>query len=249
MAENDRLRREMKAEIAKREEAQRAVQTQKPRLEYLQTENSRLTNAKAHDDGIIQRRDRKIEELKSDLDAERQRRKLGEQRAHDAERQRDQCQEISRSETQAAQEQARHATIHAEILQTSHQQLSKEYKQRVATTVKAIKDLTDERDQDRKKLAKLDVVTDQMRHESETMRRSVADLTNACNRFRKEKAQQFNDYETEADTMRSTLTTANARNQKLQDDLSDTVGRMRWVMALDKLETNSGRQPRNDTET
>lgn len=245
MAENDRLRREVKAEIVKREELQQNLQTQKPKLDHLQAENARLANIKTMDDNIIQRRDRKIEELRNDIEAERQKRLAFESRAQVAERRREETESTSRVELQTANEQARHASVHAEILQTSHQQLAREYRQRVSTTTQAIKDLSDERDEDRRRLAKLDVVTEQMRQETETTRRQFAELSSIWQRYRREKNEQFAEYETSASAMQESASNNDDHNHRLQSEMQQLMGRMRWLMKLDKM-----RNPANeDTPT
>ncbi|KAG9887124.1 hypothetical protein KCU94_g16847, partial [Aureobasidium melanogenum] len=167
MAENDRLKREIKAEAAKREELQRTANAQKPRLEALQAENARLSHCKAVDESVIKRRDRKIEDLKAELDIERQKRESLEHRVEEAERKMGEYQEHSNKEVQQAVEEAKHATTHASILETSHRQLSSEYRQRIAAANKQLRELSDDREEDRKRLIKLDVVNHQMRQESE----------------------------------------------------------------------------------
>ena len=235
MAENDRLRREIRSEIAKREELQRSVQTQKPKLESLQAENSRLTNIKTMDDSVIMRRDRKIEELKNELEVERKKREALEGRAEEAERQRDQYEEHSNKELQAANEQAKHATAHADILQTSHKQLSTEYRQRTATIHKALRDLNEDKEEDRKKLAKLDVVTNQMRQESEKMRKVYGELLDVWERFDEEKTSQLEGLEDDVRRLKANAAEKETDNLHLWQEMQEAMGRMRWVMGLETL--------------
>lgn len=240
MAENDRLRREMKAEIAKREELQRAAQTQKPKIDSLQAENSRLSNIKAMDDSIIKRRDRKIEDLKAELEVERKKREMFERRAQDAERGLDERDEHNKQELQSAIEQAKHASTHAAILEISHKQLAAEYRQRTATINKSIRDLLEGRDADKKKLAKLDVVTNQMRQELERIRKLYSELLVVWEKFRDTKSQEVDEIMEGVEELKQSERTNNERNNSLRDDMEKIMGQMKWVMGVQKAVSEDG---------
>lgn len=243
MAENDRLRREIKAEIAKREELQRAVNTQKPKLEALETENARLTNIKSMDDNIITRRDRKIEELKAELEAERTKREAAEARATEAEQQRDTTLDANRKELQQEREKARHATVHAEILQTSHQQLSREYRLRISTTSRTLRDLNHDRDEDRKRLARLDIVCNQMRQETERMRKLHQDLVSVWHRFEAQKNAEVERLGNNAAIAYGAIETREKDNHLLAEQMTDVLARMKWVIRMDGLTRGSDSPP------
>lgn len=240
MAENDRLRREMRAEITKREELQRSMQNQRPKLEGLQTENSRLSNAKAMDDNIIKRRDRKIEELRTELSIERRKRETFQQQAQEAERRRENHEEDTNEKLQQAAEEAKHAMTHASILETSHKQLAAEYRQRTATINKTLKHLLDDKAENVKKLAKLDIVTDQMRQESERLRKIHSDMLAVWEKFEGDK---HDDVETLMNDLRQLKDKDSERerwNQRLWDDMRDVMGQMKWIMTLKKHANENG---------
>jgi hypothetical protein len=67
MADSDRLKRELKEQVIKAEELQRSLQTYKPRIEALQTENENLSHARGVDQALLARRDRMIADLKEEL--------------------------------------------------------------------------------------------------------------------------------------------------------------------------------------
>jgi len=240
MAENDRLRREMKAEIAKREELQRSLQTQKPKLEGLQAENARLTNIKTMDDNIISRRDRKIEELRKELDVEKSKRESLGRQAEEADRRRQALEESSRQDILAATEKERHASTHADILQTSHERLATEYRQRTATIHKSLKELHEEKEQDRRKLAKMDVVTNQMRQEAERMRKANAEIMSAWNKLDSEKTSQVEELEDDVRHLKGVAAEKERKNELLSQAMEDVLGQMRWVMRLEKLKADGG---------
>ncbi|PSK42149.1 hypothetical protein B9Z65_4063 [Elsinoe australis] len=243
MAENDRLRREIKAEITKREELGRAVSTAKPKLEKLEAENARLVNIKGMDDGIIRRRERKIEEMRVELEVERKKREEAERRANDAERERDETAEVGRKELAMVREEARHASVHAEILQTSHGQLAKEYRQRIAGLNKSLRDLEGQKEEDRKRLARLDVVAGQMRGETERMKKMHSDLIGVWQKFESAKNLEVESIEDGARKMSVGLAEKEEETLKLAEDMVEVMGRMKWVINLDSLEKGAHSPP------
>ncbi|KAF4553546.1 Hypothetical protein D9617_6g092770 [Elsinoe fawcettii] len=243
MAENDRLRREMKAEITKREELARAVATAKPKVEKLETENARLMNVKGMDDAVIKRRERKIEELKAELESERTRREDAEKRAADSEKEKDEVVEALRKDLAVTREEARHSNVHAEILQTSHAQLAKEYRQRVAGLHKSLRDLEGQKEEDRKRLARLDVVGGQMRGEVERMRRMHAELLNVWHKFETTKNLEVEGMEEGARKLSVGIDEKEKEKVKLAEDMVEVMGKMKWVLNLDSLQRGAHSPP------
>lgn len=248
MAENDKLRREIKTEIMKREELLRTVNTQKPKLEALQADNTRLTNIKVIDDNMLERRDRKIEELKAELEAERLKRSAAEKRAIEAEQQKEMSQDATRKELQQEREKARHATVHAEILQTSHQQLSREYRQRISTTNKAVRDLNHDKEGDRKRLARLDIVCNQMRQEGERMRKLHNDLTSVWHRFQTQKNDEVERLNSNAQKTLNSIDKRERENVRLGEDMERVLTRMKWVIRMDGVDKGHDSPPPSGDE-
>lgn len=240
MAENDRLRREMKAEIAKREELQRTAQAQKPRLEALQAENARLSHCKAVDESVIKRRDRKIQDLKAELDIERQKRESLEGRVQEAERKMGEYEEHSNKEVQQAIEQAKHATTHASILETSHRQLSSEYRQRIASVTKQVQQLADEKQDARKALVRLDVVNHQMRQESEKSRKLYTELSSLWEKFKLEKNAEVEGVVREVRELRQGAEDKGALIETTLEEMTEVMNRMKWCMAVQKVASENG---------
>ncbi|KAL1297687.1 hypothetical protein AAFC00_006237 [Neodothiora populina] len=247
MAECDRLKRDLRSEVAKREELQRAAQTHKDRLESLHAENARLSNAKTMDDNMIKRRDRKIEELKNELDIERQKRESLESRVQDAERKQEEQEQHSNERLQRYLEEAKQATTSAAIYQTSHKQLREEYQQRIATSHRSLRELHDKREEDqkerardRKKMLKIDVVNQQMSQELEKTRRAHNDLVAASERDREEKAAQVEKLLAELDTFRENDRRREHTFEQKLAEMQDTVNQMKWVMAVKKVSDENG---------
>lgn len=240
MAENDKLKREIKAEAAKREELQRTANAQKPRLEALQAENARLSHCKAVDESVIKRRDRKIEDLKAELDVERQKRESLEHRVQDAERKMGEYQEHSNKEVQQAVEEAKHATTHASILETSHRQLSSEYRQRIAAASKQLRELSDDREEDRKRLTKLDVVNHQMRQESEKARKLYNELLAASDRYKAEKDSEVDGVLGDVRQLKGGISEREGELETTLEEMHKVMNRMKWLMNMQKVNNENG---------
>jgi len=243
MSENDRLKREHRSTTAKCDEVTRALEATKPALDALRAENSRLTNIKSMDDNIILRRDRKIAELKAEIEVEKQKRLAAETRAAEADRAREDGDESSRKQLQAALEDSKHATTHADILKTSHQQLSREYRTRLASTTKHLRELTDDRDEDKRKLAKMDVVVNMMKKEMERTRKHHQEYLVVSSKLEEAKTEKIEELEEEAAHMRKLVGKREEENLKLTEDMVETLGRMKWLMQMQKARESAVSPP------
>ena len=225
MSENDRLKRDLNAQVTKCQDLEKSLQTYKPQIEALRAENDNLSHARGVDSSLISRRDRKIEELKRELGEERERRERAEALARVREREREEGVESARREVQRLAEESRHATLHAEILETSHKQLSAEYRARAEKWKKDLQTISEQRTADRERLERLDVVAEQMRTEVERSRKVNADIIEAWERLRganEEKLRGLVD-ETEEE---------NQRVRQMSEEMDKVVGEMRWVMGV-----------------
>lgn len=225
MTENDKLKRDLNAQIIKCQELEKSLQTYKPQIEALRQENDNLSHARGVDSSLISRRDRKIEELKADLASERQRRERAESMARQIEKEKDDVEEQSRRDMQSLTESTKHATVHAEILETSHKQLTAEYRARAEAFRKDLSAVNDSRDQDRQKLARLDVVADQMRQELERSRKLNGEIMDAWEKLREENDVRIQGIEDESSQETD-------RSRKLSVEMDTVVKEMRWLMGV-----------------
>ncbi len=227
MTENDRLKREVNEQRIKCQELEKSLQTYKPQIEALRQENDNLSHARDVDSGLITRRDRKIEELKADLATERQRREKAESLARQRQQEKDDHEEQSRRDMQQMTESTKHATLHAEILETSHRQLAAEYRARAAAWKTDLGQVTEAREQDRQKLGRLDVVSDQMRQELERARKLNGDILELWEGMRGEN-------ETRLKSMEEETGSENEKTRKLSMEMDRVVNEMKWLMGVKK---------------
>lgn len=227
MAENDRLKRELELQLLRSQELERNLQTMRPQIEALRTENENLNHANSMDEAILARRDRKIEQLKEEVATERSRREASDLLARKLERQNEATQEMSKRDVQLAQEEAKHSTTHASILEQSHRQLSSEYRQRAERWRKDITAMQTQQQADAEKFARLDVVGEQMRSELERARKIQAEFVERWDEYQKANEDWKAGLEGVADF-------ENSKMRKLSEEMETVTNRMKWVMALDK---------------
>ena len=225
MSENDKLKRDFNAQITKCADLEKSLQTYKPQIEALRQENDNLSHARGVDSSLISRRDRKIEELREELRVERGRREKAETLARTREREKEAIEEEARREVGELRERERHATVHAEILETSHRQLQAEYRARAEAWRKDIEAINEQREQDRQRLARLDVVAEQMRQELERSRKCNADVVESWEGLREANGAKMAGMEEE--TRRE-----NERVRVLSGEMKRVVHEMRWVMGI-----------------
>lgn len=228
MAENDRIKRDLTASAQKAEELQRNLQTYKPQLEALRTENDNLKHVRGVEESLLGRRDRRIEELKAEVASERARREAAERRARAVEAEGESREEERRREGRRLEEEARHAGLHAGILETSHRQLRAEYEARAVKWRKDLEVVEVERREDRGKLERLEVVGELMRKEVERNRRLTEEVVGAWEAYRGESGEVLG-------TLRAEGERENERVRKLSCEMDRVVGEMRWVMGVERV--------------
>jgi chromosome segregation ATPase len=225
MSENDKLKRDLNAQITKCQDLEKSLQTYKPQIEALRAENENLSHARGVDSSLISRRDRKIEELKAELGSEKGRREQAELLARQREKEREEGEERGRREVEGLRERERHATLHAEILETSHRQLTAEYKARAEKWKHDLDGVREQREADRKRLERLDVVAEQMRTEVERGRKVNAEIGEAWERLRDENGARLQGLQDVSEQ-------ENERVRLLSAEMDRVVKEMRWVMGV-----------------
>jgi len=235
MAENDKMKRELKEQQTKADELQQRVQMCQPRIQALEAENGNLSHARDVDQALLARRDRQVADLKEELEKERQRRHGLEARGRDLQSERDEAVEGKRRDIATLTEQTRQAETQSNTMTKSFQQLRQSTQLQIAGTRREIDALLIAQRQDRDKLAKMDVVYDQMRQELERNKKINNDLINAWEGMRDayRKSSAFMSREAKAETEKA---------RKLSTEMDQVVNQMKWVMGIKKnTELDDGR--------
>ncbi|KAF2498299.1 hypothetical protein BU16DRAFT_455259 [Lophium mytilinum] len=235
-AENDRLRRDLKAEKLAREEDLRRLGAAKSMAEDSRTEHQHLqvladTNARA-----LERKDRKLEELKATLEAEQRRRISAEEREAEMSR----ILGETRSETQRELAKAvtlqQQAEAHAEAAQSGFKRIQDSYERKVQRMAKDLVALKKQRADDAEKIKKQAVVGDQLAQECEKAFKSENSMTDLLAAYKKEHEQGMEALVAEARRLRIALPTKEAAADGLIEEMRQTADKMKWVMTQKKYQ-------------
>ncbi|OAL07182.1 hypothetical protein IQ06DRAFT_288942 [Phaeosphaeriaceae sp. SRC1lsM3a] len=233
-SENDRLRRELKAEKLAREDEAKRVSAARSKAEDSRADFQHLqvladTNARA-----IERKDRKLEELKATLDAEVHRRKVAEQRAEEALK----MLGDTRSETQRQLAQAydmKHmADTHLETARDGFKRITDSYEKKLKHINDELHELRRQRVEDTDKIKRQAIISDQLQHEMSRNSRTETNLTHIMDTYKEEHRKEMDRLVSEAEQMRSSLPEKEREAEKLVEEMQETRDKMKWVMTQQK---------------
>ena len=169
-AENDRLRRELKLEILRRDEEQRKSETARGQLHSLQTSNDHLVLMREQDGVRLARKERTIDDLRADLDRERARRHEADGQLRQATSVHEAMQRELHGQLKEASETAQRALGQYNVLSSSWTHMNEGYRRKVDTLRNDLARLRADATEDRRKLNRLGIVVDQQRQEMEMMK-------------------------------------------------------------------------------
>lgn len=186
MADIDKLRREIKAEVVLRQEIERREEALSRLLTSLREENDTMAHSMNMDGSCLRRRDDKIDELRAELVAERARREQAEERAKAACVERDRGFEEQAKRMVEAREMQKQAQRQCDVLEQGHGQLKDEYGKRVEVLVRDFELVRVEWKAERKRVKRLDVVVEQMGQELDRSRDTNRKMDEAMETYKKE---------------------------------------------------------------
>lgn len=180
MAENDRLRRELKVETTAREEERKAKEAIRQARDSLQSTNQNLILQNNIDKSSLLRKDRKIEELKADRDFEREQRLQLDERAKIQLKEGDQqVQELKNTLSREISER-KLAVNQYDTVREGFRRLDDSYRQRVERLQAQVDAVRAERERDHQFLLRLEVTVEQQRQELEKLRLAKNKITERC---------------------------------------------------------------------
>lgn len=177
MAENDRLRRELKVETTARAEERKAREAILQSRDSLQSTNDILVHQTNIDKRSLEKRDRKIEELKNERDTERQLRTAAERDLRQVQSEGDAELQNLRQELVLASTLREKALSQYEALASGWKRLDENYRTKVEEMRRKLDDMLNERAKDQALLKRLDITAEQQRQEVEKMRHAKAKVT------------------------------------------------------------------------
>ncbi|KAJ4372013.1 hypothetical protein N0V83_003786 [Neocucurbitaria cava] len=230
-SENDRLRRELKSEKLAREDEAKRVSAARSKAEDSRAEFQHLqvladTNARA-----IERKDRKLEELKATLEAEAKRRRLAEQRAEEALK----MLGDTRSETQRQLSQAYEmkglAETQLETARDGFKRITDGYEKKVKQITEALNELRKQRIEDADKIKRQAIISDQLHHEMSRTTRTEDKMTDMMSTYKKEHRTELDALIQEAQRLRHALPEKEREAERLIEAMMETRDKMQWVIA------------------
>ena len=227
MGDMDRLQRSKNfAELKLEEESKRRESTQ---LAYNMLSATHGNCEGTHDADLISiaRKDRQIADLRADLASEKSRRIIAENSARETSRERDEVVEMCKREVIQEKEIARRATSQYEMLSTSWKNLDIGHRKQLQGIKGDVKTLNDDVTEDKQKLAKLEVVLEQMRQEAAKTRRAKDKIAEEFEAYKKEHEAGIRGIKEQAE--RNDIANAEALRE-----MNETMGQMRWAISVCK---------------
>ena len=225
MGDNDRLQREKKLATVKLEEEVKRSESARSALEGLQMSNANLVSIHEADKSFLAKKDRRIEELRADLEAERSRRERAERETRESRRERDEMVEKLRREVAEDKEQAKRSNSQYEVLSKSWRSMEEKYERQAQKLKNDLRDLRTEIDCDRQKLAQLEVITEQLRQEGDKTRKAKDKLSSD---FQEYKAEQ----ESEVQGIRQRAEQNESTHDRTLRQMEALLGQMKYVVNL-----------------
>lgn len=235
-SENDRLRRELRAEKLAREDEAKRVSAARSKAEDSRTELQHLQVLADTNERAIERKDRKLEELKAVLETEANRRRVAEQRAEEALRMLGDTRSETQRQLSTAYEMQHMAETNLETAREGFKRISESYEKKVKHMSEQLNELRQRRIEDADKIKRQAIISDQLNHEMSRTGRTDEKLKTLMEAYKEEHQKQLDGLVQEAQRMRRVLPEREKELDKLVQSLIETRDKMKWVM------TQHGRQ-------
>lgn len=217
------MTRECSLHRSRAEEAQRINEVLKQQLHNLTDRLQNLEQAHEADLNSIARKDRKIDDLKAELQSEKNRR----QKAEDDARRTDQLATQERDEHHIAlteaQETAHHARTQYDVLVRSRSREQGEYQTRFRTFRQELDELCERERERQNQLSRFDVIIEQKNRELEAGR----DRMDRCE-------QLFREYKEHSDLALRDLVEGGNRNDaeidRVVSEATEVADKMKWIL-------------------
>ena len=224
----------MRAEKLAREEEGKRVSAGRSKAEESRSEVQHLqvlvdANARALD-----RKDRKIEELKAMLETESKRRVTAEQRAEEALKMLGDTRSETQRQLASAYEQKHLAETNADTAREGYKRLTDGYEKQVRAMRDELKTLRQARIEDADKIRRQAIIGEQLQHETSRALRTEDKMHNMMGKYKEEHRKELAGLEQEARQMRSALPAQERKAQGLVTEMENTRDKMKWVMAQNR---------------
>jgi DNA repair exonuclease SbcCD ATPase subunit len=232
MSDIDRLKRDLQLETARRQEMERREEANKSSMVQLAAEVVNLERAREGDVAVLERRSRKVEELRMELEAERGRRIRAEEEASasriEAEARVANAEAVVEG-TVSRQEQAQ---TELAVQQSAHAALHVEYAARTTIIERSFGEVLQEAEVARLKTTRLDVVLEQMQVELERTTRANEAMGRRFEEYRAIKEQ-------EVDRLRKKAEANEGEDRRQREEAAKVLEDARWLITMGKRSVGS----------
>ena len=232
MNENDRLLREKKLAIVKLEEEVKRAESARSALESLQLSNANLSSLHESDTALLAKRDRRIQQLRDDLQGERLKRESAEKKTLETQQERNATVEALQRQAAEHKERCLRATAQYNTLSRSWNSLEDRYSQSTARLQADISELKSTIEQDGRRLAQMEIVMEQMAQEAEKTKKTKDGLAKGLDLYRASQDEAFRE-------IRKTATRNGEVNDESQRQMLDLLGQMRYVVNVSRNARNT----------
>ena len=223
MADVDRLKREKNLATVKLDEEVKRGESARSALENLRVSKESLESMHDVDKTMLARKGRKLEEVRVDLEAERVRRVKAESEVKETRQERDQTVEKLMRELAEEREQSKRASSQYEVLSKSWKSLDENYGRQTSRLKVDFKKLQQERIEDKGKVAKLEIIVEQLQKESEKSDRAKERLLQDFEEYKAEKEDSIRELREKAERN-------DAANEQALQQMNTVLGEMRYVV-------------------
>lgn len=227
MGDNDRLQRDKTLATAKLEEEVKKSESARSTVEALGTSNANLQSMHEIDKAALTRKDRKIEEMRTELEAERAKREKAEAEIKITRREREEAVEKYKKEALKEQEESRYASTQYDVLSKSWKSMESNYQRQTQKLRADIKSLQDSNAKDQQKLSHLEVITDQLRQEGDKAKRAKEYLFEEFEAYKQEQTKSLSGIKERAERNDTT-------NDEILREVESVLGQMRYVVNVQK---------------
>jgi len=196
------------------------------RAEYQHLQVLADANARA-----IERKDRKLDELKSALETEAKRRKAAEERAEEALKMLGDTRSETQRQLASAYEMKHLAETNAEAARDGYKRIIDSHEKRFRTINEQLTELRKKRNEDADIIRRQAIISDQLQHELTRTLRTENKMSDMMGTYKKEAHKEVEVLAQEAYRMRIALPTREKEATALITELEETRDKMKWVMA------------------
>jgi hypothetical protein len=238
-SENEKLKRELKAEKLAREDEAKRVSAARSRAEDSRAEHQHLQLLVDTNERALERKDRKLEEYKAQLEQESKRRKVAEQRAEEALKMLGDTRSETQRQLAAAYEQKHLAETNADAARDGYKRITDAYEKKLKHINDELNELRRQRFEDADKIKRHAIISDQLQHELSRTKRTESKMVDMMGQYKQEQRKEVDDMVREAERMRLALPEKENQAILLVTELEQTRDKMRWVMAQKKRQGDS----------